>query len=540
MSKSANKDTKLYPLNFSIFNAFKIDGRYGPISTALIIAGIYMLTGVLWILFSDRVLLASINNKDTMILISMIKGWVYVFISSLVIYFIVFATLKKARLKRQYEELRVYQEKLHYGAYHDPLTGLQNRISLYENLAEYLIDYPNNYTALLFIDMDNFKFINDTMGHSFGDQLIAAVGVRLSQVSGNNHVVYRIGGDEFIYCCYGFNRIEEIEECAEKIMQNFSIPFEVADSILHISVSIGISIYPQDGDTVDSLMQSTDIALYKAKSLGKNKYVFYNGSMQRSVRQRMMIEKHLRSALQNNEFRVYYQPQMDIKTGKICGFEALLRWNNAELGFVPPLEFIGVSEETHLIIPIGDWVLRNACLFIKQLHVKGYTDLTISVNVSIIQLLQEDFVEKVQRVIELIDMQPENLELEITESTLIESFKTVRDKLSKLKAIGVKIALDDFGQGYSSLNYLKQLPINTLKIDKCFIDNISTGRDDDSLTDMIVKIGRKIGLTILAEGVETQAQLDYLKKNRCHRIQGYLISKPLPREEVIKLYEEWN
>jgi len=310
--------------------------------------------------------------------------------------------------------------------------------------------------------------------------------------------------------------------------------------MFHTTVSIGISTYPEDGANADELMRSADIAIYKAKATGKNKYVFFNHEMQETVRQRMMIEKHLRNALQNNELLIYYQPQLDIKTGKISGFEALLRWNNNELGFVSPLEFIGTAEETHLIIPIGEWVLRNACFFLKQLHIRGYTNIIISVNVSILQLLQENFVDTVIRVLEFIKMDPKYLELEITESILMESYQAISDKLYRLKEIGVRIALDDFGQGYSSLSYLKQLPINTLKIDKSFVDSINFEESSDSLTGTIVMIGRKMGLTILAEGVETQEQMNYLIKHKCHKIQGYLISKPLPQEEVIKFYEEWN
>ena len=442
-------------------------------------------------------------------------------------------------LKKQYDELKVYQENLKKIAYHDHLTGLPNRQALYEELSSHLKGMPKEKKALIFVDSDNFKFINDTLGHSFGDQLIIAIGNRLSTLFRNQYSVYRLGGDEFIICCCGYQSLDQIIECAERVIQSFIVPFEIAGSTLYTTVSIGISTYPQDGIDPDGLMRSADIAMYSAKALGKNKYVFYNYSMQESVKERMQVEKHLRSALQNNEFMLYYQPQLDIKTGKITGFEALLRWNNAELGFVSPLKFIGIAEETHLIISIGEWVLRNACLFLKQLHITGHTDLMISVNISILQLIQEDFVDSVIQILEFIDLPPKYLELEITESILMESYQAISDKLYKLKDRGMKIALDDFGQGYSSLSYLKQLPIDTLKIDKTFIDSINSEKSNDSLTGTIVMIGRKMGLTILAEGVEYQEQLDYLTKHKCHKIQGYLISKPLPPDEAIKLYERW-
>lgn len=438
-------------------------------------------------------------------------------------------------LMQQYEELKIYEDKLYEMAYNDQLTGLPNRMSLYENLRKNLEEYPDTNKALLFIDSDNFKFLNDTLGHSCGDQLITDIGKRLSSMFKSDHAVYRLGGDEFIVCLYNYVNIEEVEQCAVKIIQCFKEHFDVGNSIVHTTVSIGIALYPEHGISTDELLKCADIAMYKAKESGKNRFMFYSPSMNKAVSERMVVEKHLHTALDNNEFVIYYQPQLDIKTNKISGFEALIRWQNPELGFVSPLRFIKVAEDTHLIIPIGEWVLRNACLFIKSLHKQGYTDLTMSVNISMLQLLQEDFVDRVMWVIEFIDLDPQLLELEITESILMESYEAIGRKLEQLRAIGIKIALDDFGQGYSSLSYLKQLPITTLKIDKIFVDSISEENSEKSLTDMIVMIGLKMGLMVVAEGVETQDQLEYLKKHDCHKIQGYLFSKPLPQEEAERL-----
>ncbi len=446
-----------------------------------------------------------------------------------------FATQEE--LEKQYTELKAFQEKLHYNAYHDSLTGLHNRLSLYENLEICIKDYPNDRTALLFIDSDNFKLINDTLGHSFGDKLIASIGKRLSSLFGDAQMLYRLGGDEFIVCC-NFVSLDEVKKSAAKIIQSFNAPFKIDNSMLHSTVSIGISIYPEDGENVDELMRSADIAMYNAKSKGKNKYVFYSHDMQDMIRERMIIEKYLRNAIQNNEFLLYYQPQLDIKTGKISGFEALLRWNNSELGLVPPLKFISIAEETHQIIPIGEWVLETACLFLKHLHSEGYANISMSVNVSILQLLQNDFADTVLKIIKDVGIHPEHLELEITESVLMESFEAICENLLSLKNNGVKIALDDFGRGYSSLSYLKQLPINTLKIDKSFIDSIHSDKSSENITGTIVSIGRKMGMTILAEGVEKQEQLQYLTKHKCHKIQGFLISKPVPPDEAIKLFHE--
>ncbi|NLE24915.1 MAG: EAL domain-containing protein, partial [Clostridiaceae bacterium] len=281
-------------------------------------------------------------------------------------------------------------------------------------------------------------------------------------------------------------------------------------------------------------------AMYKAKESGKNCYVLFSEDMHERLLERMLIEKHLRGAIENNELDVYYQPQVDAMTGIISGFEALLRWNNSELGFVSPLKFIGVAEETRLINPIGTWVLQKACTFLKKVHENECCDISIAVNISIFQLLQEDFADVVEDILASTGLDPGHLELEITESILMDSYKSISSSLDRLKKLGIKIALDDFGKGYSSLSYLKQLPIDTLKIDKCFIDSIQSDKDNADLTGMIVKLGQNMGLTVLAEGVEEQEQMNYLIKNGCHKIQGYLISRPLPANEILRFYKEWS
>ncbi len=446
--------------------------------------------------------------------------------------------LTQNKIRKQYVELLEYQEKLHKNAYYDSLTNLPNRLSLYENFVKHLEEETNVSEAFLFIDADNFKLINDTMGHSVGDKLIIQIGERLKALFGNERV-YRLGGDEFIVCCSGFENTEIVEQYANKIIESIKASFEIDSSMLHTTVSIGISIYPKDGESADELMRNADIAMYRAKASGKNRYIFYSDDMKEIIRERMLIEKNLRNALRNNEFLLYYQPQLDLEKQGVSGFEALIRWNNPELGFVSPDRFIGIAEETHLIIAIGEWVLKTACKYIKLLHEKGYSNLTISVNVSILQLMQENFVDTVMEVLELTELEPKYLELEITESILMESYQIIHNKLYNLKKLGVRVALDDFGRGYSSLSYLKQLPIDTLKIDKTFIDYITSEDSCDNITGMIVKIGRKMKLSIIAEGVEHQYQMDYLKKHGCQKIQGYLISKPLTTEKVMEFIKEF-
>lgn len=443
----------------------------------------------------------------------------------------------KEVLKTQYDELEIYQQKIKHNAYHDLLTGLPNRLHLYEKVSQIK---SVQKMAMLFIDSDNFKLINDTMGHSFGDQLIVKIGTRLTSTLNSSHSVHRLGGDEFIICYGEFDQVEEVTEYANKIINSFQQPFEIGESIYHTTVSIGISLYPEHGQNPDELLQSADIALYEAKRSGKNKYILFRESMRNQIVERMDIEKHLRDALDKNEFILHYQPQLDIYSNKITGFEALIRWNSAKLGFTPPLKFISIAEETQMILPIGKWVIKEACRFIKELHKKGNNDIIIAVNISIIQILDESFVHSVLSALDENDLAAELLELEITESILMESYNEVIKKLCLLKDAGVRIALDDFGKGYSSLSRLKQLPLNTLKIDKSFIDCIPSDLPGDNLAGQIIELGRKLGLTILAEGVEEERQMDYLISHGCQKAQGYLISKPLPNDEAIQFFNEYK
>ncbi len=445
-------------------------------------------------------------------------------------------------LKHQLEEIRSIQkslslseEKYTFLAMHDILTGLPNRRSLIEDFTRLMSGNSVKKIALLFIDMDNFKYINDTMGHEFGDELINEASQKLKTALKDFSTLYRLGGDEFILLVNDIENQFEAEDFMCQVLQSFKDEFEIRNSVLHITFSIGAALYPDHGNSIEDLIKCADIAMYKAKEQGKNRYVLYDKDMDKAFSERMTIEKLLHTAMEKNEFEVYYQPQFDLETQKVTGLEALLRWKSSELGNVSPLKFIQVAEDTHLIIPLGEWVLNQACAFIKELHEKGFKDLTVSVNISTIQILQSGFTRKIIDIMQSHKLNPECIELEITETVLIESFTTVYRKLNKLKKMGIRIALDDFGKGYSSLNYLKQLPISTLKIDKSFIDSVSIDEEGRTITRHIITLGRSLGMTIIAEGVEDREQLEYLKKYQCDRIQGYLFSKPLPGEDVKKL-----
>lgn len=514
--------------------------KFDPRRVAIRIAGIYILLGVLWILLSDKILELIVFDKQTMIYIGMIKGWIYVFLTGLVILGLIYSVLKKIKADQQkilesYRELTDGEEKLHHMAYHDLLTGLPGRLALYENLSAVLARNIDTRKALLFVDLDNFKFINDSMGHSFGDQLLKKSGERLAQILKDNGTVYKLGGDEFVIVTGDVRKQEDAESLADQILAAFQEPFGLGESMLYIKISIGISLYPEHGKDIDELLKCADIAMYGAKRSGRNCRVVYSQPMNDMIAERVLIEKHLHMALEKDEFELHYQPQLDIKENRVTGLEALIRWNSHELGPVPPMKFIRIAEETQLIMPIGEWVLKKACSFIKTLHSQGHTNITLSVNISILQLLQNNFTHMVLGVLEFYGLNPQCLELEITESVLMESYEAIEDRVKYLCSKGIKIALDDFGKGYSSLSYLKQLPISTLKIDKSFIDGISSESESESLTGQIVMMGRNMGLSVIAEGVETQEQVNYLIRHKCHKIQGYLFSKPLPERDAENL-----
>ncbi len=521
--------------------------KLNPEQMSLRISAIYMLAGVLWILLSDKVLGILVNDKEAVTSISMVKGWAYVIITGLLIYTLVhtaFVRIKTAedKLYLSYQYLSDANMELEHQAYYDPITGAQNRLALINRMNKLITSEDSGKIALIIVDIDNFKYINDTMGHSFGDQLLVMVSARLESLAEGRYTIFRLSGDEFVILLEAFKEEAEVEMLAVKLLKSFKSRFDISSSSMFITISMGVSLYPEHGDTMDELLKNADIALYKAKGTGRNRIVFYKKPMNEEVSERVSIEKHLRTAMDNNEFELHYQPQLDISTKKVSGFEALLRWKSPELGQVSPLKFISIAEDTHLIIPIGEWVMRNACIYIKSLHQKGYEELSVSVNISMLQLLQDDFVDNVIEILEYSKLDPRYLELEITESILMESYEAIAGKLKLLKERGIKLALDDFGKGYSSLNYLRQLPISTLKIDKSFIDTIGSAGKHKSMTNLMVKIGRTMGMCVVAEGVETQEQLDYLVKYKCDKIQGYLFGRPIPGGEVIDTLIEqgWN
>lgn len=512
--------------------------------------------GAIQVLILEKILAMFVGIKEQIVNISIAKGWIYIVFIVFLICILANLTLKRvkdaeARLYSSHQKLVManielavagdkvdeYENKLHYEAYHDQLTGLKNRRALIKKIEELDSLKVKGKVALLILDIDNFKYINDTMGHHFGDLLLKKVSNRLEEICEDHYRIYRPGGDEFIILLESYDEPALVEKLAIKILKECTQGYEIDSSKLYVSISIGVSLYPEHGDSLDSLFKNADIAVYKAKETGKKKVVFFNKAMNEAISERVLLEKHLRTALDNEEFLLFYQPQLDIETNKVTGLEALIRWNNLDLGFVSPLRFISIAEDTHLIIPIGDWVIKSACMFLKKIHQQGYENMSMSVNVSMLQLIQDDFVDKLIMILEELELNPECLEIEITESILMESYEAIAAKLEILKKIGIRIALDDFGKGYSSLNYLKQLPISTLKIDKSFVDTMLAGDTDKSLTDLIIRIGRTMDLCVVAEGVETKEQFEFLSSHKCTKIQGYFFSKPISEEAIMKSIE---
>jgi diguanylate cyclase (GGDEF)-like protein len=404
----------------------------------------------------------------------------------------------------------------------------------YDNFVDYRIILWKQPMAILFIDLDRFKVINDTKGHTFGDLLLEKVTERLKNCLSKNDFIVRYGGDEFIIVLQNVTR-EKVSHIAETIIQQFTESFVVDGLEIFTTPSIGISMYPEDGEDIDTLIKNADAAMYLAKETGKNNYQFYDLSLQEKNEKKMRIESKLRKALEQDEFVLYYQPKFELETNCLVGVEALIRWNNKELGFVSPADFIPIAEELGLIVSIGKWILREACRQCVKWQQIGVKDLRVAVNISPRQFKDPSFIQTVVSTLEETGLPPHYLELEITES-IMEDITQSRAILEKLKQIGVKVATDDFGTGYSSLHYLCHLPINIIKIDKSFIDGIHISDEKVAILQTIIDMGHRLQFAVVAEGIEMQDQVDFLVHHRCQVGQGYYFNKPLSTNEFERLY----
>lgn len=426
-------------------------------------------------------------------------------------------------------EKKKAEEQIYKLAHHDLITQLPNRVSFQKSLNDSIAfaDDAAHQLAVMFIDLDHFKLINDTSGHPAGDELLQQVALRLKKVIGTKNVISRFGGDEFTVLLPYIESTKEVATIANKIIKSLLLPFSILSNEVTIGASIGIAIYPDDGKDASTLLSCADNAMYSAKDNGRASCQFYTKQMKVDAHERVLMERELRDALKNGEFLLHYQPQIDIRTNRVIGTEALIRWLHPTKGLIPPNKFIPVAEATGLILPIGQWVIEEACRQLQLWIADGFNDLTMAINLSARQFVQEDLLNIIERTMAVSNIPASKLEFEITESMVMEDIEETIDTLHKIKGIGVQLSIDDFGTGYSSLSYLKRFPLNKIKIDKSFIDGITDNTDDLSIVQAIIGIANSLNLTVIAEGVETVEQYELLTQYHCNEIQGYYFSKPL-------------
>jgi diguanylate cyclase (GGDEF)-like protein/PAS domain S-box-containing protein len=437
---------------------------------------------------------------------------------------------------------KLAEERISYLAYYDALTGLSNR-TLFIDHANQALKNPamqETICAFYFFDIDNFKFINDSLGHAKGDMLLQMVGARLKRIMPEVDTVARFGGDEFAILKLDLGDKGKAGEFAQRILDILSQPFHITGRDLYTTISMGIALSPTDGSTTQELLKNADMAMYKAKDLGRNNYRFYTSELIERSEKRLYIENALRKAIIANELLLFFQPQISMHTGKVCGAEALIRWKHPERGWVPPIEFIPVAEDSGIIERIGDWVLEEACRNKKSWNETGVNGFNVSINVSGKQLKRNNWAQKVEATLAQFQIKAEEIELELTESSIMENPEKSIEAFRYLSSLGIKVSIDDFGTGYSSLSYLKKIDADNLKIDRSFVIDLETNEDDQAICRAIINMAVSLGMEVIAEGVETEIQRDLLKSFGCHIIQGYFYSKPLPIEDFVSFVRKIN
>jgi len=438
------------------------------------------------------------------------------------------------------KQRRRMEDQVNHMAFHDELTSLPNRLLLSQRLDRALTSHrrAGAQLAILFLDLDRFKVINDSLGHEFGDVLLRKVAERLRAQSREGDTVARMGGDEFVLLIENHGDIAAVSTRAQRLVEQLSAPYMLGSKECHVTVSIGISVFPTDGNDAQTLLKAADVAMYRAKDTGRDNYLFYSAAMNVHTAERLELEFDLRHALERQEFLLHYQPKVEMATGLITGIEALLRWNHPRRGLISPMDFIPLAEETGLIVAIGEWVLATACARTKKWQDQGISRLSVAVNLSARQFADPMLLPKLTRIIRASGLDPSSLELEITESLVMSHGESCVAVLQKLKSLGVRIAIDDFGMGYSSLAYLKRFPIDTIKIDRSFIRDIPADSDDKNITRAIIAMAHGLRLRVVAEGVETVEQLNFLRSQRCDIVQGYFLHRPLPEVELAGVLDE--
>ncbi|WP_274365494.1 putative bifunctional diguanylate cyclase/phosphodiesterase [Paenibacillus thermotolerans] len=449
--------------------------------------------------------------------------------------------MKSYSAMRISEERKRVEEKINYLAFHDPLTGLPNRLLFKERLSSCFADArrTGKRPAVMFFDLDRFKVINDTLGHHVGDEMLRFLSIQMRSMVGQEELIARFSGDEFIVLLPHVENPAHVAEYARRLSDLISQPFLFDDKELFVTVSIGAAFFPQDGEDAETLIKHADTAMYRAKEKGGDTFEFYHPEMNFRSLERLQLETDLRKALHKKQIIIHYQPLVNLESGAIFGMEALVRWHHSELGLVSPGDFIPIAEETGLIIPIGNWVLREACRQNKEWQTKGF-NLCVAVNISMQQFQHPDFVQSIRDALADNDLNPQALCLEITETVAMKNVGFVMETIDELKKIGVHISIDDFGTGYSSLNYLKRFRVHTLKIDRSFIRDVTTDEDNAAIVTALIAMSQQMKMRSLAEGVETEEQLNFLRERGCNEVQGYIYSKPLPPNEFEALIRKSN
>ena len=449
---------------------------------------------------------------------------------------LVVATIEAHKLAEQIEAAKVQLDHL---VHHDVLTGLPNRILLQDRLIQAMESAcrQGRQLAVMFMDLDQFKHINDSLGHAIGDKLLQSVAQRLMGCVRHSDTISRQGGDEFVVLLPYIENPESAGVCAQKMLATLALPHRIDQHELHISVSIGISIYPDDGQDAETQIKNADIAMYQAKENGRNNYKFFEQDMNARAVQRQSVEVSLRRALERQEFVLHYQPKINLQSGAIVGVEALIRWQHPEQGLLLPAQFVSIAEDCGLILPIGRWVLREACLQARSWQQAGLPPIIVAVNISALEFRDKDFLENIRAVIEKTGLEPRYLELELTESILMQDAASTDSMLHALANFGVKLAIDDFGTGYSSLSYLKLFPINTLKIDQSFVNQMCSNLDDAAIVSAVTSMGKSLKLCVIAEGVESSEQSAFLLAQHCDEGQGYYFGRPMVAEALATLLQ---
>ena len=435
-------------------------------------------------------------------------------------------------------ERKLAEERIQFMANHDALTGLPNRVLLNDRLSQAILHAQryDRWVTVLFVDLDNFKFINDSLGHNAGDELLRTIAKRMVDRVRATDTVVRLGGDEFVVVLTDQPKsADSISQTVQKIQLAIAEPVHLEGHDLRVTSSLGVATYPDDGAGADTLLANADAAMYRAKEVGRDNFQFYTAELNTKVHEKFLLQEELRNAVARSEFVLHYQPEVDLRTGRVFAVEALVRWKHPKLGMVPPNRFIPTAEENGLIVPIGDWVLHEACRQNKAWQDAGLPHMVVSVNVSARQFREKNLIHRVVSALESSGLEARYLELELTESLIMQDVELAVATMKELQGLGIQLSIDDFGTGYSSLSALKTFPVTRLKIDKSFVDGLLADENDRAVAGAVVSLGQTLNLRVVAEGVETDAQAEFLRSINCDEMQGYLFSKPLPAEGLEEL-----